>query len=127
MVALIVARMFHYALPHLNKEGLKTHISQHFFTAYMGTDNSGSATRNAALLLSQEIGATHYDGEIQSALVQHLQIFKEMTGISLEWEIPEHDIPLQNVQARLRGSLIWMIANVNHALLLSTSNKSVCF
>ena len=47
-----------------------------------------------------------------------------MTGTSLNWGVPEHDIPLQNVQARLRGSLIWMIANVNRAILLSTSNKS---
>ena len=46
-----------------------------------------------------------------------------MTGTSLDWDVP-HDIPLQNVQARLRGSLIWMIANVNRAILLSTSNKS---
>ena len=31
---------------------------------------------------------------------------------------------MQNVQARLRGSMIWMLANLDQALLLSTSNKS---
>jgi NAD+ synthase (glutamine-hydrolysing) len=45
-----------------------------------------------------------------------------MTGLELTWE--EHDLPLQNVQARLRGSLIWMLANLENHLLLSTSNKS---
>ena len=124
MVALIVGRMYKYVQIHLDDEQLKGHISQRFFTAYMGTDNSGSATRSAAKLLATQIGATHYDGEIQNAINTHLDIFKNMTGTSLQWDVPEHDIPLQNVQARLRGSLIWMIANVNRAILLSTSNKS---
>ena len=47
-----------------------------------------------------------------------------MTGVGLSWSEPSPDIPLQNVQARLRGSLIWMIANIHRALLISTSNKS---
>ena len=47
-----------------------------------------------------------------------------MTNIQMTWENPNFDIPLQNVQARLRGTLIWMVANVHNALLLTTSNKS---
>ena len=49
---------------------------------------------------------------------------KQMSGVALSWDNHEHDIPLQNVQARLRGSLIWMVANIHRALLISTSNKS---
>jgi NAD+ synthase (glutamine-hydrolysing) len=90
----------------------------------MGTENSGSATQSAAAALAAEAGATHYDGGIQEAVDTHLKVMKGMTGIDVSWDVPAHDVPLQNVQARLRGSLIWMIANLKNGLLLSTSNKS---
>ena len=64
------------------------------------------------------------DGVIQPAFDTHRELCKQMTGVDLSWEDPSHDIPLQNVQARLRGSLIWMIANLNRSLLIATSNKS---
>jgi len=118
MVALLIHRMFQY-------DGVpQTEIPNRFFTAYMGTDNSGTATQEAAAKLAAELSATHYDAGIQSAVDTHLQLMKALTGIELSWQDPAHDVPLQNVQARLRGSLIWMIANVKKGLLLSTSNKS---
>ena len=118
MVAVLIHRMLHY-------DGVPaSRISERFFTAYMGTDNSGSATQNAAAALASEIGATHFEGGIQSTVDTHLQVIREMTGTEVSWAEPFHDVPLQNVQARLRGSLIWMIANLKNALLLSTSNKS---
>jgi NAD+ synthase (glutamine-hydrolysing) len=122
--AILVHRMVRYDNPTASKEEVRELMSNILVTAYMGTDNSGSATRNAARDLSNEIGALHYDGAIQSAVDTHLDIMEQMSGIRLSWDEPKHDIPLQNVQARLRGSLIWMIANIHNALLLSTSNKS---
>ncbi|MEC7984359.1 MAG: NAD(+) synthase [Myxococcota bacterium] len=124
MCALLVARMLRYDNPNLGKEDLRALARDRFVTAYMGTDNSGSATRNAARALAEEIGALHYDGAIQDAVNTHLDIMEQMSGVRLSWNRSEHDIPLQNVQARLRGSLIWMVANVHNALLISTSNKS---
>ena len=47
-----------------------------------------------------------------------------LTGEELDWQNPHHDLPLQNIQARVRGMLIWTVANMNNALLLVTSNKS---
>lgn len=91
-------------------------------TAYMSTENSGPVTRHAAKALAEELGAKHLDGDIQGAFDEHIRICQEMTGTKLSWE--QHDIPLQNVQARLRGSLIWMVANLHGSLLLATSNKS---
>lgn len=118
MVAVLIHRMLHY-------DGVQTEeIADRFFTAYMGTDNSGSATQNAAASLAKEIGATHYEGGIQATVDTHLDVIQAMTGTTVSWAEPSHDVPLQNVQARLRGSLIWMIANLKNALLLSTSNKS---
>ena len=47
-----------------------------------------------------------------------------MTGEPLSWRNPDHDVTLQNIQARVRGMLIWTLANLEGALLLVTSNKS---
>ena len=124
MCALLIGRMFRYDQPELSEAALKAHIRERFVCAYMGTDNSGSATRSAAAALSAELGAEHLDGAIQSTMDVHLDVFEQMTGVRLSWEDPSHDIPLQNVQARLRGGLIWMIANIRRFLLISTSNKS---
>ena len=124
MCAILVDRMLHYDNPTLSKEERRVLAKDAFVTAYMGTDNSGSATRNAARALADEIGATHYDGAIQAAVDTHLDIMEAMSGVRLSWNTAQHDIPLQNVQARLRGSLIWMVANIHNSLLISTSNKS---
>ena len=124
MCAVLIARMVDHQYPHLSKEERRGKVKELFVTAYMGTTNSGSTTRNAAKSLAEEIGAVHYDGHIQDAMDTHLQVFKEMTGVELSWDNEGHDIPLQNVQARLRGSLIWMVANIHNALLITTSNKS---
>ena len=124
MCAILVARMVRYAHPELTDEECRAITGRTLVTAYMGTDNSGSATQNAAKELAEEIGAIHYDGAIQETMNTHLKVIEEMTGTAMSWDNPAHDIPLQNVQARLRGGLIWTIANLHNALLISTSNKS---
>ena len=45
-----------------------------------------------------------------------------MLGRKLTWETD--DLALQNIQARVRGPNVWLLANVKNALLLSTSNRS---
>lgn len=124
MCALLVARAFRYHRPELDGEALRAYTAERFSTAYMGTANSGPETRQAARSLADALGATHHEGEIQDAVDTHIRIASEMTGVTLSWSNPAHDIPLQNVQARLRGSLIWMIANLSGFLLIATSNKS---
>ena len=124
MCAVLLRRMVDYQNPTLTADERRSVLKQLLVTAYMGTENSGSATRNAAKYLAEELGAVHYDGDIQAALETHLEVFKQMTGIEMTWAEEQFDLPLQNVQARLRGSLIWMVANVHNALLLTTSNKS---
>lgn len=124
MCAVLLHRMAAYDQPELNDEGLRAHLRERLITAYMATANSGEATQAAAEALAAEIGATHLHAEIQSAIDTHLDLIGQMTGTRPSWTEPTHDIPLQNVQARLRGSLIWMVANLHQALLISTSNKS---
>ena len=124
MVALIVARMFKCWHPDLSKEELRRLVGEKFVCAYMATENSGSATHDAAVAVANEIGAAFLDGHIQDALGSALGSVAEMTGRPLSWSNPKDDLALQNIQARLRGMLIWTVANMHDALLLVTSNKS---
>ena len=124
MVALIVARMYKYWYPDLAKDELKALVGDKFICAYMATENSGDATHDAAVAVAREIGATFLDGQIQSTLNSAQKTVEAMTGETLSWIDPAHDITMQNIQARLRGMLIWTVANLHNALLLVTSNKS---
>ena len=122
MVALLVRQMVRYANPTLEGEALKAKVHEQLITAYMATDNSGLVTENAAAGLASELGARHLYSQIQTAVDAHVTLAGDMVDAELNWT--DHDIPLQNVQARLRGSLIWFIANLHNSLLLATSNKS---
>lgn len=91
-------------------------------SAYQATENSGETTRAAAEILANALGATHRELDLTEIHKQYLGLVSEAFGESLTWE--EHDIPLQNIQARLRSPGIWMLANLRNAILLTTSNRS---
>lgn len=91
-------------------------------TAYQATDNSGDVTRTAAADLAAEVGATHYEFDVQPMVDNYRNTISEAIGTKLNWD--DHDLTLQNIQARVRSPSIWMLANLNNALLLSTSNRS---
>jgi NAD+ synthase (glutamine-hydrolysing) len=124
MVALLVERMYRYGHPDLGAAELRAMIRRHFTCVYMATANSGEGTRRAARAVADEIGATYIEGSIESALAAAESTVGELTGRVMSWANAGDDIPLQNIQARLRGMLIWTIANLNRSLLLVTSNKS---
>ncbi|WP_435006172.1 NAD(+) synthase [Tundrisphaera lichenicola] len=124
MVALLIQRMHRYEHPDLKPDELARVVHEKFLCAYLATENSGEKTRTAARAVAEELGARFIDGQIQPALTAAHQVVDSMTGDPLSWSRPEHDIPLQNIQARVRGMLIWTIANLHNALLLVTSNKS---
>lgn len=91
-------------------------------TVYQSTDNSGDVTKNAAAAVAQEIGATHYLFDVQPMVDNYRSVVSNAIGQPLNWN--DHDITLQNIQARVRSPSVWMLANLNNALLLSTSNRS---
>ncbi len=124
MVALLVHRMHRYGRPDLGPEELRRAIGDRFLCAYLATENSGEKTREAARAVAHEVGATFLDGKIQPALAAAHEVVETMTGEPLSWDNPRHDVTLQNIQARVRGMLIWTVANMHNALLLVTSNKS---
>ncbi len=134
----LVYLMVDFALKALGPEGFKAKLAfiptlkvsndakavtrQLLTTVYQGSDNSGTVTRNAAQTIATAIGAEHYDWEVGEIVKRYVKTIESATGIHLDWA--EHDIPLQNIQARVRSPGVWLLANLKNALLLATSNRS---
>jgi NAD+ synthase (glutamine-hydrolysing) len=91
-------------------------------TAYQATRNSGASTRHAAQTVAEAIGAWHLELDVDDICASYTHKIEQALGRPLDWETD--DIALQNIQARVRGPSVWMLANVNNALLLATSNRS---
>ncbi|MDB4555542.1 NAD(+) synthase, partial [bacterium] len=91
-------------------------------TVYQSTKNSGSVTRSAAMEVATAVNATHYEFDVDGIVDAYRKIVSSAIGEKLTWE--KHDITLQNIQARVRSPGVWMLANLNNALLISTSNRS---
>lgn len=91
-------------------------------TAYQASVNSGSVTREAAQKVAQSYGAKFLSLDISAAVSNYEEMIAKATSLTLNWN--EHDIALQNIQARVRSPSIWFIANLENKLLLTTSNMS---
>lgn len=91
-------------------------------TAYQATKNSSEATFQSAKTLAESIGATFYNWTIDEGVHHYQSTIEKAIGRSLTWD--QDDITLQNIQARSRAPIIWMLANIEHKLLLATSNRS---
>jgi len=89
---------------------------------YQGTENSSDATFNSAKELADDIGARFMNININGLVETYRGLIEGQLGRELSWDTD--DIALQNIQARVRAPGIWMLANINNALLLSTSNRS---
>ncbi|MCH7396700.1 NAD(+) synthase [Belliella sp. DSM 107340] len=101
---------------------IKEIVNQIFTTAYQASDNSSYATFNSAKALAESIGARFYNWEISEEVKSYTEKIEKAIGRRLTWE--KDDITLQNIQARTRSPIIWMLANIENALLLTTSNRS---
>ena len=97
-------------------------VGQLLTTAYQGTRNSSQDTFNSAKKLAESLGAKFHSWTIDEEVQSYTQKIEEAIGRKLTWD--QDDITLQNIQARSRSPIIWMLANLNNALLLSTSNRS---
>lgn len=125
-VVCLVRLMFEFAREELGEDlGGKlatTDFSKLLLTAYQATENSGEVTRDAAERIAEAIGATHRELDITELHRGYVTMIEQAFGSALNWT--DHDIPLQNIQARVRSPGIWMLANLRNALLLCTSNRS---
>jgi NAD+ synthase (glutamine-hydrolysing) len=91
-------------------------------TAYQPTANSGPVTRHAAEEVARAVGAEFHVFDVDALVKGYVATVEGGLGRSLSWE--RDDVTLQNIQARVRGPSIWMLANVRGAVLLTTSNRS---
>lgn len=90
--------------------------------AYQSTKNSSNKTFQAAKELAESIGATFYKWDVQQEVDSYTKKIEQAIGEKLSWQ--KEDIALQNIQARARSPIIWMLANIKNALLITTSNRS---
>jgi NAD+ synthase (glutamine-hydrolysing) len=137
-IAVLVAEMVRRGIQELGVDGFiaklglpltastndpeKSLVNQLLTTAYQGTKNSSEATFNSAKALAESLGATFVSWSIEEEVQAYTQTIEGVLGRKLTWE--QDDISLQNIQARTRSPIIWLLANLKNALLLSTSNRS---
>lgn len=87
------------------------------YTAYLSTANSSSTTRNLASLLAGQIGSRHYEVNMDKIVASFKKMFLLMSGS------PEpkyqgqggtwaEDIALQNIQARSRMVMSYMLGQL---------------
>jgi len=90
--------------------------------AYQGTKNSSETTLRAAQELAEALGATFHHWSIDAEVEAYEKKIEEALQRPLAWATD--DIARQNIQARTRAPIIWLLANVKQAILLTTSNRS---
>ena len=86
------------------------------FTCYMGTQNSSKATRERAKTLAAQIGASHLDIDIDTAVAAVTDLFSKFTGKTPRFRLhggsDAENLALQNIQARLRMLLAYLFAQL---------------
>ncbi|MDB5236141.1 MAG: synthetase, partial [Hymenobacter sp.] len=97
-------------------------VRQMLTCAYQGTVNSSDDTFNSAKELADSIGARFYNWEIDQEVTGYVGKIQGALGRELSWKTD--DLALQNIQARVRAPAIWLLANVQNCLLITTSNRS---
>ena len=85
-------------------------------TVYMGTENSSQDTRTRASTLSSEIGSYHLDVKIDLVVAAMVKLFAVITGKTPRFRVrgggAAENLALQNIQARLRMVLAFMLAQL---------------
>lgn len=105
------------------KEKIEFGMFRDFLTVvYQRSENSSTDTEIAAEKLAKELQANFCLFKIDDIVENYTEGVQKILGRQLTWE--NDGITLQNIQARVRNPSVWMIANANGSLLLTTSNRS---
>ncbi|XP_057419255.1 glutamine-dependent NAD(+) synthetase-like [Lotus japonicus] len=87
-----------------------------FYTVYMGTENSSEMTRLRAKVLADEIGSWHLNVDIDGVVTAFLSLFQTLTGKRPRYKVDGgsnvENLSLQNIQARIRMVLAFMLASL---------------
>jgi NAD+ synthase (glutamine-hydrolysing) len=91
-------------------------------TIYQSTKHSSEVTRLAARAVADAIGSRHLELSVDEIVEKYQAIVSSALDRELGWATD--DLALQNIQARSRAPSAWLVANLQGALLLATSNRS---
>lgn len=87
-----------------------------FHTTFMGTVNSSQETRSRAKELSKAMGAYHIDMNMDTIVTSLRELFTSITGFTARFRSdggsPPENLALQNIQARLRMVLAYLLAQL---------------
>ena len=97
-------------------------VRQLLTCAYQGTVNSSDDTFTSAKELADSLGARFLHWTIDDEVAGYVGKIEQGLGRALTWQTD--DLALQNIQARVRAPAIWLLANVQNCLLITTSNRS---
>ncbi|MDI9356442.1 MAG: NAD(+) synthase [Chitinophagaceae bacterium] len=97
-------------------------MKQILITVYQSTENNSDTTFLSAHNVAKEIHCTFLSWEIDSLIEQSLHTVQSALHYNFTWE--KDDTTLQNIQARIRSPLVWLLANIHNYVLLTTSNRS---
>merc|ERR1719506_1603050 len=104
-------------------------------TCYMSTESNSGTTKDLAQSLAKEVGSFHYSFPIVSVVSALVALFSALTGLVPRFEVQggtlAEDLALQNIQARVRMVIAYMMAQLlpwtrrgttGWLLVLSTGN-----
>jgi NAD+ synthase (glutamine-hydrolysing) len=117
-----LSRRLNWPLPAGDVNDPRCWIREHVSTIYQGTEQSGDVTRTAARELAHALHTDHDELAVQDLVDAYVGKAEALVGRRLEWQ--KDDLPLQNIQARVRAPMVWLMANLKGFLLLATSNRS---
>lgn len=133
--AVLVAHMLASAVKELGAAGLvkrlglakapadaRTLIRDKLICVYQRTVNSGKVTEAAAAGVAAALGARFHVEDVQELVTGYVERAGRVLGRPLTWA--QDDLALQNIQARVRAPLPWLLANAENFLLLTTGNRS---
>lgn len=133
--AVLVAHMVRASLAELGQAGLRERLSdvplgqdpdrfvrELLVTVYQATSSSSDITRDAAREVAMALGAEHHLFDVEPIVAQYRAHGEATLGRPVQWETD--DVPLQNIQARVRAPGVWLVANLRGMLLCSTGNRS---
>ncbi|MBC8110691.1 MAG: NAD(+) synthase [Verrucomicrobia bacterium] len=110
-------------IPNIDKcETLEDFAHALISCVYQSTENSSENTRFSAESLAKSLNVSYFEINISQLVETYTTLIEGGIGRELSWKTD--DVPLQNIQARVRAPSIWLLANLKNALLLSTSNRS---
>lgn len=98
---------------HVTPNELASHI---LHTTYMGTKNSSAATKKRATSLANEIGCYHLNMGMDMMVDAVIKTFELLTGKTPRYMSQggnlQQDLALQNIQARLRMVMAYLLAQL---------------